>query len=135
MKFTLENQAHYAIHGYEPGEINVAIAEENAGAPNVMASKKLTRPFILSAETLHEDWQHSGIKDSLADDFDLLLQYEPEVVILCTGSRIIFPSPDALTAFYSRNIGVEVMDTGAACRTFNVLASEYRKVIAGFMEF
>ncbi len=134
MKFILENQPHYAIQGYEDDEITVAVVQQNDTAPASTAIKRLSRSFILGAEVLNEDWHHpADVNACRVEDFQLLLDLKPEVVIISTGNSIIFPPANALQAFYERNIGVEVMTTGAACRTFNVLASEYRKVIAGFM--
>lgn len=134
MKFILENQPHYAIQGYEEGEITIAVVQQNEAAPASTAIKRLSRSFILGAEILNEDWRHpDDVKACQTEDFQPLLDLEPEVVLISTGNSIVFPPANALQAFYARNIGVEVMTTGAACRTFNVLASEYRKVIAGFM--
>jgi uncharacterized protein len=57
----------------------------------------------------------------------------PEVVLLGTGARQVFPSPELLMCFHRRGIGIEVMATAAACRTFNVLVSERRKVVAALL--
>ena len=62
-----------------------------------------------------------------------LLALAPEVVILGSGPRLRFPSPAVLRVLFERRIGVETMDTGAACRTYNVLASEGRPVVAALM--
>lgn len=134
MEFTLENHTHYAIQAYTDEAITVAINEEFTQAASTLMVKNINQPFILSIDTLMEDWQPAEIPIASPIDFQALLDYAPEVVILGTGQRVTFPPADALQAFYQRNIGVEIMDTGAACRTFNVLASENRKVIAGFMQ-
>jgi uncharacterized protein len=59
-----------------------------------------------------------------------VLALEPEVVLLGTGPRQFFPAPEFGAAFLRAGIGFEVMDTGAACRTFNVLVAEQRRVVA-----
>ena len=58
---------------------------------------------------------------------------DPEIVLLGTGPRQIFPAASFRAQFLSAGIGIEVMDTGAACRTFNVLVSEQRRVVALLM--
>lgn len=135
MEFTLENQTHYAIQAYTDEAITVAVHEEFAQAASTVLVKAIASPFILSIDSLIESWEPALISESSSADFQSLLDYCPEVVILGTGKSVVFPPSGALQAFYTRNIGVEIMDTGAACRTFNVLASENRKVIAGFMQF
>ena len=64
------------------------------------------------------------------DDLELLLRNEPELVILGTGERNVFPPRELTFAFARRRVGLEVMNTGAAARTFNVLAGEGRRVAA-----
>ncbi len=59
-----------------------------------------------------------------------LLAHEPEVVLLGTGPALRFPAPEVLAVFQGRGIGCEVMDSGAACRTFNILRGEGRRVLA-----
>ncbi len=59
-----------------------------------------------------------------------LAELKPEVVLLGTGTRLRFPHPRLTRALTDAGIGVEVMDTPAACRTFNILAAEGRKVLA-----
>ena len=62
-----------------------------------------------------------------------IIALEPEVVLLGTGSAQDFPPREALIPMLRRQIGVEVMDNAAAARTFNLLASEYRRVVAAFI--
>jgi uncharacterized protein len=62
--------------------------------------------------------------------FETLLEDEPELLILGTGSRAVFPPRELTFAFARRRIGLEVMDTAAAARTFNVLAGEGRRLAA-----
>ena len=55
---------------------------------------------------------------------------EPELILVGTGARQIFPAPAFAAQFLRAGIGVEIMDTGAACRTYNVLVAEQRRVVA-----
>ena len=75
-------------------------------------------------------WRPASFAELQADDFAALLEFEPELVLLGTGSKIQFPHPQLYAALSSKLIGVDAMDTGALCRTFNVLAFEDRRVLA-----
>jgi uncharacterized protein len=66
-------------------------------------------------------------------DFGLLLALKPEIVLFGSGDKLRFPNPGLLRELIARRIGVESMDTAAACRTYNVLASEGRSVIAALL--
>ena len=72
--------------------------------------------------------------DQLAPEhFAELAEQAPEIVILGTGARQQFPAPALLRPLLERGIGVEVMDTGAACRTYNIVVAEGRQVIAALL--
>ena len=66
-------------------------------------------------------------------DFDVVLMRAPEIVLLGSGARLRFPSPALYAGLLKARIGVEVMDTAAACRTFNILAAEGRRVAAALI--
>ncbi len=93
----------------------------------------LNRSFILTPHELVENWRPASIHELVADDMQALLDLNPVLVILGTGSRQQFPSAAVMAACLTRGIGIEVMDNAAAARTFNVLATEGRKVVAGFI--
>jgi uncharacterized protein len=98
-----------------------------------VVDRELTRSFLLAPDRLVEDWPVVN-----ADQFDLaaveaVAALDPEVVLLGTGKRQVFPSREAQAALLRRRIGVEVMDNAAACRTYNLLAGEGRRVIAAIM--
>lgn len=80
-----------------------------------------TQNLILSPTMLIENWEPS--------DFNSILCLKPTVVILGTGATLLFPEPAELKSFYENNIGVEIMDTSAACRTFNILMAEHRNAV------
>jgi uncharacterized protein len=65
--------------------------------------------------------------------FDELLQLQPELVIFGSGAKLRFPPPALLSGLIARRIGVESMDSAAACRTYNVLVSEGRTVVAALL--
>jgi uncharacterized protein len=85
---------------------------------------------ILSAATVIADANVQNLDDLLALGLSRALALEPELVLLGTGARQIFPAPSVGAQFLRAGIGFEVMDTSAACRTFNVLVGEQRRVAA-----
>ncbi len=85
---------------------------------------------ILSAATVIADANVQNLDDLLALGLSRALALEPELVLLGTGARQIFPAPSFGAEFLRAGIGFEVMDTSAACRTFNVLVGEQRRVAA-----
>jgi uncharacterized protein len=78
-------------------------------------------------------WDARRIEDLTQAHFDALLDYEPEVVVFGSGTRLRFVSPALYRNLIARRIGVETMDSGAACRTYTVLANEGRKVVAAIL--
>ena len=84
-----------------------------------------------SGEVQH--WNAAAAADLTPAHFERIAAFEPEVVIFGSGARLRFVSPALLRALIERRIGVETMDTPAACRTFNVLVSEGRSVLAALL--
>ena len=78
-------------------------------------------------------WNAAAHEDLAAAHFESIAALAPEVVIFGSGSRLRFPPPAVLRALMARRIGFEVMDNAAACRTYNVLASEGRNVLAALL--
>lgn len=89
--------------------------------------------LVLSRDTLVADWPPQRPDDVTAEHLEALLELDPEVVLLGTGPTQVFLPVPVLSEFFRRGIGVEMMDTRAACRTFNVLVSEERHVVGGFL--
>jgi uncharacterized protein len=103
------------------------------GADHLMINKVrhdgnviLTRDRVLA-------WAPDGFDALVAEDFVALRDLAPEVVIIGTGARLRFPSPQVLRPLIDAGIGFEVMDFAAACRTYNILATEGRAVAAALM--
>ncbi len=84
----------------------------------------------LTPREVVEQWQPVAIENLVADDFSTLFDDAPELVILGTGGSGQFPPRELTFSFARRGVGLEVMDTAAAARTFNVLAGEGRRVAA-----
>ena len=95
--------------------------------------RRLERSFVLSPSELVDDWRPRSIEQLAPADMQALLALQPAVVLLGSGGSLRFPAPAVLAACLTRGIGIEVMDNAAAARTFNVLAGEGRRVVAGFL--
>ena len=93
----------------------------------------LRRSCVLRADRVVTDWRPQTFEELTLADLDAVLALDPEIIVLGTGSRQRFPAPELLASVYARGVGCEVMDTGAACRTYNVLVSEDRKVVAALL--
>ena len=121
MKFAQESQDEgYVITAY--GENTVSLN-----------GKKFERSLIVANTEFSEDWGITSI-DQLADEhIAQILSFEPELVIIGTGSKLVFPPVEIYSAIIKRGIGVDFMDTHAACRTYNILMSEGRGVVAGLI--
>ena len=78
-------------------------------------------------------WAPASFDALAAADFESLLEQRPELVVLGTGDRQRFPHPRLTAALTAVRIGVEAMDTRAACRRYNILMSEGRKVVAALL--
>ena len=117
MKLDLERSSGNIIRGFSGREVTVG-------------NESFREPVIVTAERVIPDWSPPPVGELTLGDFARLLELEPEVILLGTGVEQRFPSIAVTTAILERGIGLEVMTTAAACRTYNVLASEYRRVVA-----
>lgn len=121
MKFALDPAGtQYLVKCYTPEHISINDTD-------------YTNSVIVSPTTLLDNWRPQTFTELQAQDFEPILQLKPDIFILGVGTEHQFPAPHLLQTFYQHHIGVEVMTTAAACRTFNVLASEGRTVVAGLL--
>jgi uncharacterized protein len=91
-----------------------------------------TQSIIVTA-TLVMLWNPKSIEHLTTADMQIIAALNPEIVILGTGSKLSFPAPAILSPLTQQNIGVEIMTTAAACRTYDILMSEGRRVVAGLI--
>jgi uncharacterized protein len=103
------------------------------GRGALVNERALDRSFIIAPSALVEDWPVRDAQHLLPADLDALLALAPELVVLGTGGVQVFPPAEVMAACLTRGIGIEIMDNAAAARTFNVLAGEGRRVVAGFV--
>jgi len=98
----------------------------------IVGQKELNGSVLISAND-YASWQPRQFDELMPTHFEALLAHEPEMVILGTGAKQRFPRPEVLRPLLECGIGVEVMDTGAACRTYNIVVAEGRRVIAALL--
>jgi uncharacterized protein len=99
----------------------------------VIGAEEIRDSCLVSAATLTRGWPPRSVEQLTVLHLAAIFDLAPEVVVLSTGARQKFP-PAALRAeFATRRIGLEVMEVGAACRTYNVLVSEERQVVGAIL--
>ena len=121
MKFTLEpNSGAHLIRGYSEGEI-------------LVGEQHVRRSCIVTADTLITDWEPASFAELTVAHLEPIFALAPELVLLGTGPQQQFPDAAVRAAFSARGLGLESMQLGAACRTFNVLIGEERRVAAALL--
>lgn len=142
MKFVLETGLNILIHGYDTNM--VSITGINADHPDVKSGLIdewdtdnhlgiLRKSIILRASGAIKSWAPQNINEFNPEHFLNLVEDQPEVILFGTGKTLSFPPQDCLSVLQQQNLGYEVMDTAAACRTFNVLAAEGRDVVLAML--
>ncbi len=92
-----------------------------------------TRSLVVTPGHILDAWRPQTFADLAEVDFEELGRLRPQIVLLGTGTRLRFPDPRLTRGLSRAGIGIEVMDTGAACRTYNILVGEDREVVAGLL--
>ena len=103
------------------------------GRHALVNERSLSTSFIIAPDTLVEAWPVTDITMMTPGDLAPLLDLKPELIVLGCGDAQAFPPPEVQAACLSNGVGLESMTNAAAARTFNVLASEGRRVVAGFI--
>jgi uncharacterized protein len=96
-------------------------------------AQKFEHSLVLDSRGQHFDWQCTRFEELAQSHFERLAELSPELVVFGSGTRLRFVAPALLGALMSRRIGIETMDTVAACRTYNILAGEGRHVVAALL--
>ena len=117
LKFTRELSAQLVIRSVSETAIRVNDTEYNES-------------IVLTPDDRLTMWSNKPIADLTDADFGLVIDSKPEIILLGTGATNVFPPRELTFAFARNGIGLEIMDTAAAARTFNVLANEGRRVAA-----
>mgnify|MGYP003609968447 CR=1 FL=1 len=121
MRFSLDSDAnHYSITSYGLDWVRVS-------------QQEFRRSLIVTPERLVSDWPPQTFGDLVEAHFEVIAGLEPEIVLLGTGSRQRFPRPPLVRSLLARGVGVEIIDTAAACRTYNIIMLEGRRVAAALL--
>jgi uncharacterized protein len=104
------------------------------GEDHVMVNRtRYDRSLIVLPDKLIENWEPASFDALQTAHFEFILELEPEIVLLGTGKNLRFPAPGLTQALTRAQIGLEVMDIYATCRTYNILMAEGRKVAAALV--
>jgi len=115
-----QSEGRNAFTGYGEGYVEVS-------------GKRYPESLVVSADRIIADWPASSVKALSADHMAAIVELKPEIVLIGTGANFEFPEPGLLVPLQKAGIGVEVMDTQAACRTYNILLAEGRNVAAALI--
>lgn len=131
----------YGIVSYASGEVTVLVPASRPGdsrAPEPAAiqgtrREVISRSLMIMPDFLLPEWPPQSWAELEPAHFDMLAEHDPEVVLFGSGARLRHPSPSLYAGLIRRGIGVEVMDTGSACRTYNFLMTDHRRVLAALL--
>ena len=142
MQITQNNTANaHSILSYGIGKITLSTTPDGqlpAGAKLVSEPDETDKPIvfdwfksiIVTPSNINTEWKPQHYSELTLDDFGHILERKPEVVLLGTGKTLVFPPREISLVLAKKNIGLEVMDTKAACRTYNFLMNDGRDVAA-----
>ncbi len=120
MKFQPDRSSAQTIRGYGPGWIAID-------------ADRIEHSVVVGASGLRQAWDCSRFEELTAAHFEALASLDAEVIVFGSGLRNRFPPPAWLRPLMERRLGLETMDTQAACRTYNILAGEGRNVVAALL--
>ncbi len=130
----------YRIHGYADGEIVVSVPVPTGdkvvplrGETPAGHREHIRRSLVIHPDGLIRDWAPQTLAALGHEDLTLFTELGLEILILGTGPRLEWPDPALLAPLQALGIGVEVMDTHAACRTYNILMADQRRVAAALI--
>ncbi len=124
MKLQPDRSDSPTILGYGPGWI---------GLGHQGVAEKVQHSLVIGSHGEKLDWTCARFEQLTAEHFDRLAELQPELVIFGSGTKLRFVPPQFLSQLMARRIGMETMDTVAACRTYNILAGEGRHVVAALL--
>ncbi len=148
MQFNQDLDVHnHVIRSYSKGQITIVLPllasrshnpdtpadGEASEKPKGLQQEILTNGLVVTPKTLQRDWRPQTAAELMVEDVAELAALKAEVVIIGTGERLQWPSPEVLRPLIQAGIGYEIMDTAAACRTYNILSHEGREVAAALM--
>ena len=149
-----KNIQNYGIHSYSRGKITITVpnalddgvftcgpegTEGIANADNIeqlhfpVRKETLYQSLILMPDQLIKDWAPQSFEDLSRDHFEILASYDLELILFGSGSTLRWPDPALFSPVIDKGLGLEVMDTGAACRTYNILMADQRRFAAALL--
>jgi uncharacterized protein len=121
MQFSLANQGdEYSVNAYDPGRI-------------VVRGQEYINSVVLLPDQIIDNWRPQSIDDLQPEDFRLLVELSPDVILLGSGEQQVFPPVALYAPVIESGIGIEIMDSAAASRTYNILLAEGRRVAAAIL--
>ena len=117
MQLTRDSAALNLIRAWEPGRLRVT-------------DRWLTGNVIIGTSDIVEGWTAIDPRNLTIAELEPAFALEPTIIVLGTGSQRLLPDVELMAAAAQRSVGLEIMNTPAACRTFNVLLQEQRRVVA-----
>lgn len=144
MQFNHDLDVHnHVIRSYDQGQITIVLPydENTPSNPNDeqdannrgLQQEVLRQSLVLMPHLLQRDWPPQTVSELSTADVSALAALTPEIVIIGTGARLQWPVTEVLKPLIDAGIGYEIMDTRAACRTYNILSNEGRDVAAALM--
>jgi uncharacterized protein len=122
MRFAQDRLAGNIIRAYAAGQVTVN-------------DEIIVTSVIVTPDRIIPDWLPHSFGELEPRHIARLEELQPEIIVLGTGFRLRFPGAEFTAGFLSRGIGIEIMDTTAACRTYNILLSEGRRVVAALLMY
>jgi len=98
-----------------------------------VSGRRHSANLVVSGERVVPGWTAGGLEGIQPAEIEALAAMRPEILLLGSGRAFRFPEPSLLAPLHAARIGVEVMDTRAACRTYNILLAEGRGVVAAII--
>ena len=117
----------------QPDQFNAPFISAYESGWIAVNGEKYTGALIVSSENGCSPWSAQSFDALDASHFVELIASRPELIVFGSGPKLRFPRPVWLAPLMQLGIGVETMDTASACRTYNILASEGRRVIAALL--
>ena len=120
MQFNRETSASHLIRAFEPGRVRIG-------------EQWFTSNLIVTADRILSDWTLATPGKVTAEDLAPALAFKPELIVVGAGLSASVPDIDLMESLAAQSVGLEVMHTAAACRTYNVLVHEGRRVVAALV--
>lgn len=144
MQFSQElDTGAYVIRSCTAGEVVVSEPltaetimgwdQTHAGSAKLLPRRTLSRSSIVTPQRLVTEWPPRSVSELTRAHLDVAIALGPEIVLLGTGTQLRWPTVELISHLHERGIGFEIMATAAACRTYNILMFEGRRVAAALL--